>query len=109
MLPKKNRLPGYLIPEVLAKGKTTQSSLFGLKIFKADSPLENSRFAFVFSAKLDKRAVKRNKAKRRLKEVVRLLLPKVKPGYFYVFLAKKAILNADLKTISREVEKVFKI
>ena len=120
MLPKHNRLPGYLISEVLSKGKTIQSSLFGLKILDASkvssqlinfplkhSPLSNSFFAFIFSTKLDKRASKRNKAKRRLRETVRLLLPKIKPGYLVVFLAKKAILEVDFKTISREVEKIF--
>jgi len=42
-----------------------------------------------------------------LRETVRLLLPKIKPGYLVVFLAKKAILEVDFKTISREVEKIF--
>ncbi len=67
-----------------------------------------SFFAFIFSKKLDKKAVRRNKVKRRLNEAVRQLLPKIKTGLAIVFLPKKEIMELDYQEILKKTEQSFK-
>jgi ribonuclease P protein component len=107
MLPKENRLvrkPDF--EKVKEKGEKFQSHLFGLLVYPIDNPV--SRFGFVISTKLSKRAVKRNRAKRILREQVRLLLPKIKPGFDVVFLGKKALLEVTYQEIGNEIKRLFK-
>ena len=54
---------------------------------KSSEPV--SRFAFVVSKKVAKRAVDRNRMKRLMRESVHHLLPAIQPGYDIVFAAKK--------------------
>jgi len=68
-----------------AKGYSAKSNSLIVKSLKND--LEISRFAFVISTKVDKRATKRNLIKRRLREIVRLRLKKMKTGYDIIFIA----------------------
>ena len=63
--------------------------------------MKQSLFAFLVSKKLDKRAVVRNKIKRRLSEAVRSLLPQVKAGQAVIILAKKEILKASYQDLKR--------
>jgi ribonuclease P protein component len=107
MLPRQNRLvrkPDF--EKVKEKGDKFQSSLFGLLVFPNEE--EFSRFGFVISTKISKRAVKRNRVKRLLRERVRLLLPKIKPGFDIVFLGKKALLEVDYPEIDKEIRRLFK-
>lgn len=41
----------------------------------------STRFAFIVSAKTEKSAVRRNRVKRQAREIVRGVLPQVKPGF----------------------------
>jgi len=66
--------------------------------------LDISRFAFVISTKVDKRATKRNLVKRQLREIVRLRLKKIKPGFDLVFIAQKGIIEKDYKELEKQVE-----
>ena len=107
MLPRENRLlrkPDFEV--VKEKGKKFQSNLFGLLVYSTDNQI--SRFGFIISTKLSKRAVKRNRVKRILRERVRLLLPKIKPGFDIVFLGKKALLEVDYLEIDKEIRRLFK-
>ncbi len=84
---------------------------FFTKIFTAkaaNNGLEASRFAFVFSTKVSKSAVKRNKARRRMREAVRLALPDIRGGYDIVFIAKKDILDKDYAEIESTIKFAFK-
>jgi len=47
-------------------------------------------------------AVKRNKTRRQLRELVRHLLPRMKPGLWLVLIARKNAVSAEFKTIERE-------
>ena len=99
MLAKQYRLPSYLIPQLLKKGRRFYSQSFVLiahqsRRFSRDPVQANaspgpSRFAFIVSKKIDKRASKRNRFKRLLREAIRLNLTKIKPGYNIILLAKK--------------------
>lgn len=63
------------------------------------------KIAFTVGLKIDKRAVVRNKLKRQMREVVRLLLKekKVKDGHYILFVARKGIKEADYKVIEQEI------
>jgi len=107
MLPKKHRLPLRTeLNRVKKEGTLIQGRLFSLLISQA---VENqpSRFGFIISTKIHKKAVKRNRAKRLLSEAILDLISKVKPGFDAVVLAKKKIIEADFKEIRKEVKELF--
>jgi len=112
VLPRRYRLQNYQeIEKVKKEGKLYQISFFGLLILKRTlSEAEGlpTRFAFIVSKKLSKKAVQRNRAKRLLSEAVRGLLPKVKPGFDIIFLGKKSLIGKSFSEIQVEVEKVFR-
>lgn len=108
MLPKKHRLPLRTdLVQVKEKGKLFQGELFSLLVAKKGDR-DPSRFGFIISTKIHKRAVKRNRARRLLTEAIRALLLKVKPGFDVVFLAKKGIIGKELIEAEKHVEKLFK-
>ncbi|GEM_PF-1719053 len=114
MLPKAYRLPAYLIPKILKKGKTISLPLFFLKyqplkflMTKSSALNAFSLFAFIVPQKLEKRARVRHQSKRRLAEAVRNLWSEVAPGYGIIILAKKEILKADYQAIFREIKKAL--
>ncbi|MEC9074825.1 MAG: ribonuclease P protein component [Pseudomonadota bacterium] len=54
-------------------------------------------------------AIKRNKAKRRIRNLVKDLLPKYgKNGYDYVFIAKENLINEDWEVLKDESTSVLK-
>jgi len=89
LLAKKYRLPSYLIPQVLKKGKRVYSSGFNLVVCPSLAGKKSLRFVFIVSKKFDKRAVGRNKFKRRMREAVKLNLKNIKFGYDIAIMAGK--------------------
>jgi len=69
--------------------------------------LKTSRFGFVVSKKVSNKAVIRNKIKRRMSEVVRSNLIKIKEGMDIVIIANKAIKEKDFSTIKEREENLF--
>ncbi len=69
---------------------------------------DSSRFAFIVSTKISKKAVERNRVKRKLRETVRQLLDRIDSGFDVLFLAKKNLLEKTDKEIKEETEKLFK-
>lgn len=87
---------------VFIKGKIFKGSFLNLRIFKNN--LNTSRFGFVISVKISKKAVLRNKTKRRLKECARLNLARLKPGFDVVIVAtRKDITNQKSNIICEEL------
>ncbi len=106
MLPKKFRLAKRSDLEKVKKtGQNYADRLCGILITK--SGLDNSRFAFIVSNKISPKATERNQIKRVLREVVRKEIPKIKPGFDVLFLAKRSILGQELSVIQREIQNVF--
>ena len=102
MLPQSHRLPLRTeLRQVKKEGQLFQGRLFGLLL--SPSPKDQTRFAFIISTKVHKKAVKRNRAKRLLTSVLKELLPQIKPGFNGVFLAKKTLIEADFKEIKKEM------
>jgi ribonuclease P protein component len=87
-------------------GKLLEGDFFNFLFYQ--KPGGETKFAFVISKRIDKRASKRNRAKRVLAEVVRKILSKIKPGTHGLFFLKKKILEKDFSEVKTEVERVFK-
>lgn len=81
---------------VFAHGKSYTSKHVVVYIFRATT----KRFGFIASKKVGN-SVKRNRAKRLLREVVRLHLDKISGEYLMILIARNAINS----TTYREVEK----
>lgn len=77
-------------------GKSIKTPFFILKV--AQNGLLYNRFSFTVSKKVDKRAVVRNRVKRRLRSCIEGIFDDLKKGYDMVFLIKKeAVLETTDK------------
>ncbi|PIR04564.1 MAG: ribonuclease P protein component [Candidatus Magasanikbacteria bacterium CG11_big_fil_rev_8_21_14_0_20_39_34] len=65
---------------------------------------------FVVSTKVSKSAVKRNRGKRQMREVVRLLLKdhKLKKGFIITLMAKNEILHSEYAEIEKSILDILK-
>ena len=91
--------------EIKNKGNILNSPLFGAVTLQDDT--EDLKFGFVISKKISKRAVDRNKIKRRMSEVLVKNLKKFKLGTKIVFLAKKNLLRASIEEIEEEINRII--
>lgn len=108
MLARKNRITGKNnFEKIKNEGILYQGKAFGLAVLKREES-NLPRFAFVISTKISKKAVERNRAKRRLGEAVRKNLDKTKNGFDVLFLAKKEILKSSAAEIADEITRLFK-
>jgi ribonuclease P protein component len=119
MLPPKYRLRHMKDWKILFdEGRFVGGDFITLKIWKIDpekyprrkySP-QDLMIGFAVGTKIHKSAVKRNRIKRQMREVVRLLLKenKVENGYIVSVLAKPSILNKDYPEIEKEILALFK-
>jgi len=107
MLSKINRLRNDKeIKRVLAGGKGYRDGFLFLK--SAKNNLEAARFAFIVSKKTAKKAVLRNKIKRRLTEAVRKKIPELKTGFDAVVIAQKGIENKTFQETKENIERLLR-
>ncbi len=107
MLPRLNRLKkGKDFKLIITQGKVIKENFLFFK--KIENDLGYSRIGFIVSQKISKKAVVRNKIKRRLREIIRLKLPIIKPGYDFVFFAKKGIENKKFPELKKTVENLIR-
>lgn len=92
MLPVKHRLRlDRDIKTLFAKGKGVFDLYCGLKYRK--NGLGVSRFAVVVGTKVSKSAVARNRLRRQIREIIRLRLAEIKPGFDVMVLVRKEALG----------------
>lgn len=125
MLPKQNRLrtnkdfqkvfksskPIYTENLIFRVAKN-ESKKYKVESIKSDQihqstnqPGNQSRFGFVVSNKIDKRASRRNALRRRLRAVVQELMPQIKSGNDVAILVKKDFpLPYSYEEIKKQVE-----
>lgn len=77
-----------------------------VEALKAGLP-NQSRFAIIVSRRIDKRAVVRNRLKRRLGEAVRALTGKIKPGNAILITARPEAKNCPYQVLYQEVEGIL--
>lgn len=107
MLSKANRITKDTDFKLLAKsGRSFYSPLFTFKALKTKEP--QSRFGVVISAKISKKATERNRIKRKITEIIRFNLPKIKPGILTMILVKKTVLTKTFQEIKAETEALLK-
>jgi len=107
MLPKANRLKKNKdFENVFKKGQGFKEDFLYLKI-KKNNP-ESSRFGFVVSKKFSQKATERNKIKRRLRELVKVKLPKIKEGIDVVIIVMPGFKTDDFLELEKIVNKLFK-
>jgi ribonuclease P protein component len=106
LLPKINRANPAEITLVREEGKLISGSLFGLLV-KNLTEQKPSRFAFIVSTKISKKAVLRNRIKRQLRTALRQLLSQIKKGQILLILAKKNLLERSQAEVSREVAEML--
>jgi len=114
MLPSLYRLTRMKDFEILFKqGRFVGTELLTLKIWRIEPNQyprrkyhrDDLKIGFVVSTKIEKRAVGRNRLKRQMREVVRLLLKekKIKAGYMMAFLTKKEMIGKTYQEIEKEI------
>ncbi len=106
MLPFENRIKKRRdFERILKEGKLLYSEILTIKFL--ENNLNLIRFGFVVSKKISKKAVTRNKIKRKLREQIRLRLIKFKKGFDLIIIAKKNIIGKESKDIGRVIEELF--
>jgi len=107
VLKKINRIGGRSdFLEIKNNGRLINSPLFGLLFLKKED--KERKIGFVVSKKISKKAVDRNKIRRRLSEVVIENWELVEEGWRLIFLVKKEILNKNIGEIEKEFKKCLK-
>lgn len=106
MIPKNNRLAAKKdFTRVFAKGRLFRSQGVSLKVCR--NGLEVSRFGFVVSNKVSKKAVVRNKIRRRLRVSVGRRLSDITTGFDVAVLVFREVLDLDFKAVDSSVEKLL--
>lgn len=107
MLPKENRLKKDKdFQRVYLKGKTFQNNFIIVKTLKTEGLF--TRFGFVISNKISKKATIRNKLKRRLREIIRLNLSNFIEGFDIIIIPKKNILTENFDSVKNNLISLFK-
>lgn len=103
MIPKEKRLKRQDVEYILKKGSSITTTLLVARFMKA----EEARFAVITSSRLAKKAVERNRIKRRINEAIRLKMPK-DLRVSAILIPKKRIINVEYQRIEKDIEKLFK-
>jgi ribonuclease P protein component len=102
---KKYRLRGREFEEVLKKGKGFRVNGLVLKLILKE---KGKKFGFLISKKILKKAVQRNKVKRRLREILRERVEDIKDGVRIVFVALKGLEEKEFLELKEIFEKILK-
>jgi ribonuclease P protein component len=106
MLAKRHRLTTDRdIRRLFRKGKRSFGD--GINLIVLANGLPDTRFGFVVSNKVDKRAVIRNQIKRRLREIIRLRINSVKPGYDAALVVDKRVLAMGMEDMTAIVVRLL--
>jgi ribonuclease P protein component len=106
MLSRKNLLKKKTdIERVFKKGKGFKEDFLLLKAVK--NSLGLSRFGFVVSQKVSKKAVLRNKIRRRLKEILGAKLKRIKNDYDCLLIVLPGLENKDFWEMEYIINKLF--
>lgn len=107
MLPKENRLQKKKdFERIFKKGKGFKEDFLILKFISNN--LNQSRFGIIISQKILKKATIRNKIKRRIRELIRLRLPKIKKRLDIVLIAIPGLETKDFWEIEETINKLLK-
>lgn len=107
MLKKTNRIKNKKdFEKIFKKGKGFKEDFLILKI--VENNLKTSRFGIIVSQKVSKKATIRNKLKRRLGELIRINLNKIKKGIDGALIALPGLETKDFWELEEVIKKIFK-
>lgn len=105
MLPKPERLRRAKDFALLSqKGRVVYSPFYALRLRPSHTP---TKVGFVTSTKVFKTAVKRNRAKRRMREILRLLRNEWPKQLDLLFILKMETLDAEFDALQSAVKRSF--
>jgi len=94
------------IEKVLRRGKTVHGDYLTIKV--AQNNREALRFTVVVSLKVSKKAIERNKVRRRVREIMRTeITPSVTKPADVAILLKKSSLDASYEELKKTLVKAF--
>lgn len=88
---------------LFANGRVIYNQYFNIRYIKNNE--KNSRFAILVSKKVSKKAVKRNRLKRVIREIIRLNLDNIYQGFDYCIILKPKILEIKSLVLKEELLK----
>lgn len=106
MLPSKHRITKKSFKDVLSRGKTFHSDYIYVKI--APISADPSIFTCVVSLKVSKKAVERNKLKRRARYIIRKVMPEIKKAQGIIVFFRKGSEKLNFQELEREIIGIFK-
>lgn len=107
MLAKINRLKkGLDFERTFKKGKKFKEDF--LILVTAKSSTDRTRFGFIVSQKVSKKAAVRNKIKRRFRELCRRRLKEIKKGLDIIIIAAPGLEVKDFWEVEEIINKLFK-
>lgn len=92
--------------KIFSEGAYFSEKFLALKVVESDSKI--SRFGFIVSNKVSKKAVERNRIKRLLREAVRLKQNKIKSGFDAVFIFRGKEVKKKFDEVDLVVENLLK-
>ncbi|MEN9231616.1 MAG: ribonuclease P protein component [Thermostichus sp. DG02_5_bins_236] len=111
MLPAHHRLRQRRAFQVIYQAGQRRSSS-GLTLLFHPMPLElagiPSQVGLVISKKVSKSAVRRNRLRRQLREILRSLCPNLKPGYRLLLIPKASVLSCSWEQLQAEVQRLLR-
>ena len=102
MLPKNRRISRQLLKTIVSQRRHFGSQNFSLQI----APSDKAQFAVTVSKKVSKKAVIRNKIRRRTYSAIEKFIAKVKPN-LYLIVAKPGAQNLKGEELKRELQALF--
>ena len=101
MLPKKRRIERSLFSFVLAEGKKYHSNSLILNVVVNNKI--PTKFSFSVSKKILKKAIDRNKYRRRGYSIINKHIKRVKTGYVCFFVFKKESTTVSFDNLEKEI------
>ncbi len=90
---------------IYKKGRVFYSENLSLRILKKNSNI--NRFAVIVSKKVSNKATKRNKLKRRLRELLKKYENRLPKGVDMVIYTKKELLELNFKELEKNIKKIL--